>query len=72
MLLTGQNAVIFAASGAIASQVARRLAGEGATIAPAELGYPTSSLDQNLDAFLLPIETIVGSQFPSSLRTDWR
>ena len=32
MLLTSQNAVIFAASGAIASQVARRLAAEGATV----------------------------------------
>lgn len=122
MLLTSQNAVIFAASGAIASQVARRLAAEGATVwlsarragpvkqladeiaesggqahaqeldardpdaveaylstiasatqvdivfngiggAPAELGYPASSLDQDLDTFLLPMRTIVGSQF---------
>ncbi|HET7016805.1 MAG TPA: SDR family oxidoreductase [Streptosporangiaceae bacterium] len=32
MLLEGKNAVVFAASGAIASQVARRLAGEGAVV----------------------------------------
>jgi NAD(P)-dependent dehydrogenase (short-subunit alcohol dehydrogenase family) len=122
MLLHGQNAVIFGASGAIASQVARRLAAEGAVVwlsarrgvaveelakditesggqahahqvdaltpdaveaylktvaatasvdlvfngigaAPAELGYPARSLDQDLDTFLLPMRTIVGSQF---------
>lgn len=32
MLLEGQNAVVFGATGAIASQVARRLAGEGAVV----------------------------------------
>jgi 3-oxoacyl-[acyl-carrier protein] reductase len=122
MLLEAKNAAVFAASGAIASQVARRLAAEGAivwlsarrgyaatelakeiteagglahaheldardpeavdsyfkTIAtaaqidivfngiggpPAELGYPARSLDQDVDTFLLPMRTIVGSQF---------
>src|SRR5712691_2702467 len=122
MLLDDQNAVVFGASGAIASQVARRLAGEGAVVwlsvrrgeavkqlaeeisesggkayvqevdalspetveayletiaatgsvdivfngiggAPAELGYPARALDQDVDAFLLPMRTIVGSQF---------
>lgn len=122
MLLTTKTAVVFAASGAIASQVARRLAAEGATVwlsarrvdpvkhladeiaesggqahaqeldardpsavrdyldtiattaqvdivfngigaAPTELGCPASSVDQDLDAFLLPMRMVVGSQF---------
>ena len=32
MLLQGRNAVVFAASGAIASEVSRRFAAEGATV----------------------------------------
>lgn len=122
MLLEGKNAVVFAASGAIASQVARRLAGEGAVVwvsarrgdaakelaeeinasggqahahevdalspeaveayletvaatapvdiafngigrAPAEWGCPAKSLDVDLDTFLVPMQTMVGSQF---------